>query len=251
MSFESQGTGNEAVTIPENEVGGGEQPQEIQPPQGDTSPAPLPVPEGSVDYNAYDVSELGDSTLTHAVETMRRAFPTLDINRAIGKALDTGDPHLIDQYYLREVGGAHADILEGQARLILDRVASIESNITNEAHELAGGKERWDTVTHIFNSKAPQHLRDMVKGALDRGGPQNYKAAIQTVLDFARQGGHVPQPNQRFDGAQGGNQNSLEPLSQADYIHELSKLRDLPKAERYLKEDQLARRRVATAQRGQ
>jgi hypothetical protein len=146
----------------------------------------------------------------------------IDINRALGHALTTGDANFIDVAYIREKGGANAENLVNVAKGIVGRVQEAATQAQASAHQIAGSPENWANAVAAFNASAPEHMKTVVRTLLDSGNPQNANAAIASVVDYAKSSGVVPVAGQRIQG--GAQVPTGAGLSKVEFQAELRKI---------------------------
>lgn len=153
-----------------------------QPAQVDTTPAPFDFAE-----------DMGnDPVLASLNGILASTAPGLDLERAIGKALQYGRADLIDTAYLNEKGGANAAHLQTLAKAIVERVNEQAVGATQAVYAAAGGKAQWDAAAAVFDKSAPAHLKTVIAKLLDSGNRDGVEQASKAVLDYVRQGGLVP-----------------------------------------------------------
>lgn len=156
----------------------------------------------------------------------------LDLNRAIGNAIQHGNPALIDNAYIAEKGGASAAQLAVIAKSLVERVQHQSQAAVSAAHTAAGGADQWVAASTAFNASAPAHLKAVVGQMLESGNPGAVQSAAQMVVDFAKQGGLVP-TNAGLIGS-GAGPNAAQALDKAAFQEALRKLD--PNAKDYLKQ---------------
>lgn len=153
------------------------------------TPVPSPVPDFAANAPA-------DPVLASLTDVFVKVGNGLDLDRAIGKALQYGDPALIDKAYITEKGGATATQLATLAEAIVTRVQTQTSEAVNSVYSTAGDKASWDAAAAVFNQQAPAHLKMVIAQMLESGNPQAVKAAAQSVVDYTRNNGLVSAPGQ-------------------------------------------------------
>ena len=125
------------------------------------------------------------------VESVAMAYPKLSIDRAVGKAIESGDARFIDEAYIREVAGKDADRLIKVAKSAVSRVNESASQLKETVYSAVGGEQNWQTAVAAFNKGAPKELREAVAVMLDSGKTTQVKAAAQLVSQFASAGGFI------------------------------------------------------------
>lgn len=145
--------------------------------------------------NGYDVNSIDDPIIKSMATVMQTVGKGVDLDRAIGKAIEDGRTDLIDVAYLREVGGANAQDLITIATGLVNAVAAKSAAVSNEVHALAGGQANWDAGVAVFNQAAPSELRLVVAQMLDSGKEQLIKAGAKMVVEFSKNSGKLPNVN--------------------------------------------------------
>lgn len=158
------------------------------------TPAAPVAPEPAVEstLNGYDVNSIEDPIIKSMATVMQTVGKGVDMDRAIGKAIEDGRTDLIDVAYLREVGGANAQDLITIATGLVNAVAAKSASVSNEVHTLAGGQANWDAGVAVFNQAAPSELRLVVAQMLDSGKEQLIKAGAKMVVEFSKNSGKLP-----------------------------------------------------------
>lgn len=190
---------------------------------------------------------VSDPVLRSQLNLLQRTFPTLDLSRAIGNALVYSDSKLVDAAYIKEVAGdAHADALEVAKSLVEYCVVAAEKAV-EDIYAAAGSKGDWVKATAAFNAKAPQHLKTVVGTLMNSGDKAKIKAAAETVVEFAKASGLVPQPGKLVQ-AGGAAPAGAQALSKAAFQELHSKLD--PNSRTYMqdREELFARRQLGKQQ---
>ena len=172
--------------------------------------------------NALDPSKLEDPTLRSMATAFKMLGADLDIDRIFGKAIDAGDPKLLDLAYLREKAGANADGLVGLAESIVQYVELQAEKSEQAVYALAGGEAEWNAASAAFNTSAPKEFKMVVVKMLDSGNTEQVQAAAKLVVQFAKGQGYVPNPGALLTATSGAPTGSA--LSKADFQIELQKL---------------------------
>lgn len=207
----------------------GQQPPAVPPtppaPQRPVPPVvpPTPVPQAPA-VSPELASDVGtDPLLVSMTSILSTSVPGLDLDRAIGKAIEFGDTRLIDMAYLREKGGANAAHALALAEGIVQRVQAQTNEATQAVYSVAGDQAQWQAASAAFNASAPQHMKVVIATLLDSGNKDSIKAAAQTVVDFARGSGFIATPGQFINaGATGGN--AAQALDKVGFQEALRKL---------------------------
>lgn len=179
--------------------------------------APAAAPAAAPTTPAAPItSEADDAVLSAYSESFQAIGQGIDLERAIGKALQFGKPELIDSAYIAEKGGAHAKQLEVIAKAIVERVQSQAQAGATAAHDIAGGPDNWNAASAAFNSAAPEHLKQVVIEMINSGKPERIKAGAKLVVEYAQSGGLVAKaPGMVQAGVAGGM--PVQALSKAEY----------------------------------
>ena len=167
--------------------------QSITPATPAAKAAVEPTVESSL--NGYDVNSIEDPIIKSMATVMQTVGKGVDMDRAIGKAIEDGRTDLIDVAYLREVGGANAQDLITIATGLVNAVAAKSASVSNEVYTLAGGQANWDAGVAVFNQAAPSELRLVVAQMLDSGKEQLIKAGAKMVVEFSKNSGKLPNVN--------------------------------------------------------
>ena len=165
--------------------------------QAQNAPATATVSTEAVPgkLNGLDVAGIEDPILRSMATVMQTVGAGLDMDRALGLAIERGDTGLIDKAYLREKGGANAEQLITIAEGIVQAVEAQSASITKEIHSLTGGEPGWQTAVAAFNKAASPELRSVVKLMLDSEKKSQIMAGSKLVVEFAKQSGFVPTVN--------------------------------------------------------
>lgn len=163
-------------------------------------PAPSATPSATAEpaagkLNNFDVTTLEDPILRSMATVMQTVGKDLDMDRALGLAIERGDAGLIDKAYLREKGGESADQLITIAEGIVQAVEQQAAAVTSEVHALAGGESGWNVAVAAFNKSASPEMRSVVKLMLDSEKKSQITAGAKLVVEFAKQSGFVPTVN--------------------------------------------------------
>ena len=166
----------------------------------------------------------GDEVLDGIVESVAIAYPKLSIDRAVGKAIESGDARFIDEAYIREVAGKDADRLIKVAKSAVSRVNESASQLKETVYSAVGGEQNWQTAVAAFNKGAPKELREAVAVMLDSGKSTQVKAAAQLVSQFASAGGFIRSSDSRSGAPQYSAAAGGQGLSANDFKTEIAKL---------------------------
>lgn len=178
-------------------------------------------PEGGL--NDIDLGSLDDPQLKALGELLIASAPSLDIERALGKAIEYMDPNLIDHRYIQEATGDKAKALSTLAEQIVN-TAKVQGEATvNAIYQGAGGQENWNAAVALFNKQAPLHMRQVAAELLDSKNFGKIKSGAQFVLEYAnQQGGLTQQP--QYQNANAARGDAAQALNKAQFQQELQKL---------------------------
>lgn len=158
-----------------------------------------------------------DPVISTTFEMFGLVAPDLNLSRAVGNAIDRGDPSLIDRAYLREAGGDKAERLIKMAEGMVDHVNDKIEGVVTGIYTAAGGEAKWEAATAAFNTTAPAYLKAYVKDALNSADPTKIKSGSQAVLDFVKSQGSLPTDPTGHVRAGGGTPDASLGLSKAGY----------------------------------
>lgn len=156
------------------------------------APEPAAEPAVADTLSGYDVNSIDDPIIKSMATVMQTVGKGIDLDRAIGKAIEDGRIDLIDIAYIREKGGANAQDLVTIATGLVNAVAAKSAAVSSEVHTLAGGQANWDAGVAVFNQAAPQELRMVVAQMMDSGKEQLVKAGAKMVVEFSKASGKLP-----------------------------------------------------------
>jgi len=194
---------------------------QAQAPKVEAEPAAAEPVTGSL--NSFDVATLEDPILRSMATVMQTVGKGIDMDRALGLAIERGDPSLIDAAYLREKGGANAEQLVTIAKGIVQAVEAQSLTITQGVHALAGSEQNWNTSVAAFNKAAPPHLRQVVAMMLDSKNRSQIDAGAKLVVEYAKQSGLVPNARPLIQN-DGGAVSAAQALTKEAFQEELRKL---------------------------
>lgn len=200
-------------------------------------------PEGTQfgDLNEYDINSISDPIIRSMATVLQTTGKGVDLNRAIGLAIDRGDPGLVDVAYLKEAGGAQSEQLITIARGIVNAIEAKANEVTSGIHSLAGGEPQWNASAAAFNTAAPNELKLVAKQMLDSNNPELINAAAKIIVEFGKSSGTVPRTAPSVSSGAA----SLPAAMALDKIDFQTELRKLDKNDRKYQEkhDELFARR--------
>lgn len=186
-------------------------------PEAPTGDSTTERPTGGVnDLTADDVGD--DPNAKRLITLLDTHYPTLDRERIVGRALEYGDPDLIDVNYLRDQMGDLADTFLGFFEDLVTERASSYDELVEEVYEFVGGKEQWDLVAKTFRSKAPAHIINTVRSLVDSTNRDEVEQGLKFIYDYSIQTGLVDKTPKRVatgGGGAGGDGLSAEQFSKA------------------------------------
>lgn len=208
------------------------------------TPAPVePVVNATGDLNKFDVAGIDDPILRSMATVMQTVGKGIDMDRALGKAIESGRTDLVDAAYLREVGGENAEQLITIAQGLVQAIEAKGNAVTASVHALAGGEAGWSTSVAAFNTGAPQELRMVVAQMLDSNKENMIQAGAKLVLEFAKSSGRVPNVNPGLrTGAAGAPQGQA--LDKEGFQAELRKLNPQDRQFNSARQELFARRQL-------
>ena len=165
----------------------------------------------------------GDAVLNGMHSIFTAGAAGIDVHRAIGAAIASGDVSRIDKAYIAEKGGAQAEHLIVVAEAMVEHVKRQAEATTTEAHTKAGGQAQWQAAAAAFNAQAPAHLRAIVVSMLDSGNPESIKYGVDSIIDYAKNSGLVAVPGKHVQ-AGAANASADQALSKQEFQTALYKL---------------------------
>lgn len=196
----------------------------------------------------FDPSTIQDPMIANMAGILRTAAGTaIDLDRAVGRALQYGDPALVDVQYIAEKGGANAKQIAELAQGIVKAVNLKSESITASIHASVGGEAQWSVASAAFNKTAPAELKLTVRQMLDSTNENLIKAGAKIVADFAKGSGVVPQPGVAAFGANAAAAPGGQALSKAQFQAELSKLKQSDPGYSQARADLFSRRSLGKA----
>lgn len=147
----------------------------------------------------------------------------IDVQRAVGKAIEYGDPSLIDVHYLTEKGGANAALVKSAAESIVQAAVAAEAAMEQNVYSKFGGESNWDASLQYFAKTANPAVRDYAVGMLKSQNPALVEQASNLILDHVKAQGALLQPAGLVQtGAAGAFGDA--PLGKDEFKSELQKL---------------------------
>lgn len=121
------------------------------------------------------------------------AAGSIDADRAFSKAIEYGDPNLIDEAYLKEALGDKAAGVLKMAQSLFVAAEAKANAVVQQVYTQFGGKANVDQAVKFMNEKAPPEMRAAMVALLDSGQQQNIAYAVKQIVDFAGKAGAVRQ----------------------------------------------------------
>ena len=180
-------------------------------------------PQSTGDLNTYDVNTIEDPIIRSMATVLQTSGKGVDMNRALGLAIERGDAELVDVAYLRETGGANAEQLVVIAKGIVNAIEAKANEVTSRVHTLAGGVEAWNASTASFNTAAPAELKLVVKQMLDSNQANLIEAGAKIVVQVGKSSGLIPSPKPSVQGGPAGMPAAMA-LDKFEFQAELNKL---------------------------
>lgn len=174
--------------------------------------------------NDLDPKDIENPQVRALGELLIGTVPNIDLERALGKAIAYGNVDLIDDAYLREIGGAKANALLQLSTQIVENVKEQSAGTVKAIYAEAAGEENWKAAVAYFNKNAPEHIKDVAVSLIDSPNHTKIKSGAKFILDFAKQAGALTDAANLIAGAPGGSAVG-SPLSKEEFIQELAKVK--------------------------
>lgn len=186
-------------------------------------PVPATVQNPLGDLNEYDIGSIDDPILKSMATVMKTVGQGIDMDRALGKAIDNGRIDLIDVAYLREKGGANSEQLITIAQGLVQAIEAKSVQVTQSIHNLAGGEVNWNASVSAFNAGAPAELRTVIAQMLDSGKDNLREAGAKLIVEYGKNSGKIPNVNPLVQAGAAG-MPQAQALSKEGFQSELRKL---------------------------
>ena len=174
--------------------------------------------------NDFDVAGMDDPILKSMATVMQTVGKGIDMDRALGKAIQNGRVDLIDVAYIREKGGENADQLVTIAQGLVNAIEAKSAASTAKVHNLAGGEQNWNASIAAFNIGAPLELRTVVGQMLDSGKENLIEAGAKLIVEFGKgKSGLLPEVGRTVNGG-AASLPAAQALSKEQFQTELRKL---------------------------
>lgn len=169
----------------------------------------------------FEPELLEDRAANLAASYLRAALPAdIDLGRALGAAIQSGDLDDVDTNYLHEVLGGDT---EGVFLAIEQLFASAES--INEAFQeeiyasIPGGREGLEQAVEVFRTNASEEQQAAMRYLMNSKDVGLTKFAAQYVYETVRANGGVVDTGTQSFGQPGG----LQGLTRAEYVQAIQK----------------------------
>lgn len=204
-------------------------------------PAPTEISPGGL--NDLKPGDIDDPQVRALGELLIGSVPNLDLNRAIGKAIEYGDPGLVDAAYLKDIGGDKAAALLNVAQQIVMAVDAKSKATIQQVYTDAGGQAQWEAAVALFNKNAPKHIKEVAQELLNSSQFSKIQTGAKFVTEYAKQqGGLSSTPD--FLTPSGYQGDSSQALDKSSFQQELRKLAPEHQNPNYVQErNELFRRR--------
>ncbi len=171
-------------------------PQELEKPvvKDDTAPASI---------EEFGTGNVGLDAALQAFVTSTGAT-SADLSKAVSLALQHGNADLIDQAFIKQKFGIHAEQAMTLAKAAVAEDITQTENARKAAisvvHNAAGGEAQWNQAVSVFNSSASKETKAAVVALMDSG---NMEDGAALVMQTVRGSGLVPTPNELLHGGNG------------------------------------------------
>lgn len=211
------------------------------PPVVPPTPPSTDAPTGGL--NDLKPGDIDDPQVRALGELLIGSAPNLDLNRAIGKAIEYGDPELVDAAYLKDIGGEKANALVNVAKQIVTAVDAKSKATIQQVYTDAGGQAQWEAAVALFNKNAPKHIKEVAQELLNSSQFSKIQTGAKFVTEYAKsQGGLSTTPD--FLTPSGYQGDSSQALDKVTFQQELRKLAPEHQNPNYVQErNELFRRR--------
>jgi hypothetical protein len=192
----------------------------------DVAPTPAPVAPTDTDSDEFTI-DTGNAALDVTISTfvsITGAKPA-DLERAVSKAMEYGNPDLIDRAFIKEKFGKFADqALSLAEAAVKEDVRVQQENITKSkqtVYTAAGGEQQWNQAVSVFNTSATPTIKAAVKALMDQG---NIAGGAELLLNSVKDSGLLPNVNPTLQGG-GAVSGAAGALTASQFQAELATLR--------------------------
>lgn len=146
---------------------------------------PEPLPRLAVeDYHSPEVANI--------LHTVNALMPTIDVQRAFGEAIASGDSSAIDVNYIREMLGDVADPIIQTMAGVADAYGNTSDTVYQEVFDSVGGQEQWQGIADFFNSNATELEKREARRLTTSKNPNEIREGAEYVKTFAQRMGAMP-----------------------------------------------------------
>lgn len=190
-------------------------------PTSDAPNAQAPAAPTSATAQTGELESTGNAVLDSGLKTLQgiTGCTQEDMQRAVAAAIKTGDASLIDEAFIKEKFGEHAEFATSLAKAYIQDSQEQEQRLVQGIYSAAGGKEQWDYMNQVFQGSAPEYLKNIVQAAVQAGTLED---AAQVVIQYAQSAGVTPQNKGVVHGSGG---TGLGALSQSEFREAYAALR--------------------------
>lgn len=183
--------------------------------------SPEPAAPTSAPTQTGELESTGNAVLDSGLKTLQgiTGCTQEDMQRAVAAAIKTGEASLIDEAFIKEKFGEHAEFATSLAKAYIQDSQEQEQRLVQGIYSAAGGKEQWDYMNQVFQGSAPEYLKNIVQAAVQAGTLED---AAQVVIQYAQSAGVTPQNKGVVHGSGG---TGLGALSQSEFREAYAALR--------------------------
>lgn len=130
--------------------------------------------------------EYDDEVTTSVLQTLQNSGVTTEEAKALlWDAVEAGDPSKIDRDALVEkVGKAKATLIMAGIENITEKNNRLIQEVTNTAHEAAGGKDNWDVARKWAQKGIPEKELNELRDLIGQGGTKTKFAVSEIVSRY-------------------------------------------------------------------
>ena len=194
-------------------------------PQAPTEPVEKPESVEQPELPRLEVAEHYEDDVKNIVTTLNHLMPNMDLQRAFGQALDSGDSQAIDRNYLREMVGDEniANAIANTIGMVADSYGDVTDQAYTEVFESVGGQEQWQGIANFFNSNATESEKNYARRLTTSKNPKEIKEGAEFVKAYAQRMGAISKTPAKIGsgaGAIGG-----QGLSEQEYREKYREIR--------------------------
>lgn len=164
---------------------------------------------------------LENKSASLAVNLLDKVLPAgVDVQRALGKAFESGNLQDVDENYLHEVLGGDVDVVFDAIEHLFHTASEQDRAYQEEVYSsIPGGEATLEQASKAFAENAEPHQIAAMKHLLNTGDPELGKFAAMYVYQTALANGAVVAEGTTSFGQPAG----LQPLSRKEYAAEIIK----------------------------